>query len=177
MPTAPEIVPTATPSKAAASRSALRWASKAKPASLMPKVVGSAWTPCVRPTHSVLRVLAGARDEAADELARAGDDDLAGRPQLQRQRRVEHVGGGQAVVDPAPARAGGGRQHVDEGGDVVVGDALALGDRLDGEARRADRLEVLGARALHLLAGRDLDARQYSIRAASVHRAPISGRV
>ena len=34
---------------------ALRWASKAKPASFRPKVVGSAWTPCVRPTQSVSR--------------------------------------------------------------------------------------------------------------------------
>ena len=34
-------------------RSALRSASKAKPASLTPKVVGSAWTPWVRPTQSV----------------------------------------------------------------------------------------------------------------------------
>ena len=44
----------------------------------------------------------------------------------QRQRRVEHVGGGQAVVDPAPGGAGGGRQDVDEGRGVVIGDALAL---------------------------------------------------
>ena len=34
-------------------RSALRWASMAKPASFNPNEVGSAWTPCVRPTHSV----------------------------------------------------------------------------------------------------------------------------
>ena len=49
----PEIVPTATCANARSKRSALRWASNAKPASLTPNVVGSACTPCVRPTHSV----------------------------------------------------------------------------------------------------------------------------
>ena len=53
--------------------------------------------------------------------------------QLQRERRVEHVGGGQAVVDPAPVLADRGGDDVDEGGDVVVGDPLALVDRLDRE--------------------------------------------
>jgi hypothetical protein len=39
--------------KARSMRCMLRWASKAKPASLSPKVVGSAWMPCVRPTQTV----------------------------------------------------------------------------------------------------------------------------
>ena len=61
-------------------------------------------------------------------------------------------------MDPAPGGARGRRQHVDEGGDVVVGDRLALGDRLDGERRGADRLEVLGRRpVLERLGGGDLD--------------------
>ncbi len=53
VPTAPEIAPTATCANARSRRRALRSASNAKPASLTPNVVGSAWTPCVRPTHSV----------------------------------------------------------------------------------------------------------------------------
>jgi hypothetical protein len=53
VPTAPDSAPTATWAKAASSRSALRWASSAKPASLIPNVVGSAWTPWVRPTQTV----------------------------------------------------------------------------------------------------------------------------
>ena len=53
-------------------------------------------------------VLAGRGDQHRDELAGAGQDDLADRAQLQRERRVEHVRGGQAVVDPAPAGARGG---------------------------------------------------------------------
>ena len=91
----------------------------------MPNVVGSAWMPWVRPTQSVSRAR-GRRDEHLDQLARAGEDELAGRAQLQRERGVQHVGGRQAVVDPAPAGAGRRRQHVDERGDVVIGDLLAL---------------------------------------------------
>ena len=53
MPTAPEIAPVAACTNAASSRSALRCASSANPASLRPNEVGSAWTPWVRPTHSV----------------------------------------------------------------------------------------------------------------------------
>ena len=53
VPTAPESLPTATCSKAPVSRWRLRSASKAKLASRSPKVVGSAWTPWVRPTQSV----------------------------------------------------------------------------------------------------------------------------
>ena len=61
-------------------------------------------------------------------------------------------------MDPAPGGPGRRRQHVDEGGDVVVGDRLALGDRLDREGRGADRLEVLGRRpVLERLGGGDLD--------------------
>ncbi len=115
-------------------RCALRCASKANPASFTPNVVGSACTPWVRPTHSVSDVLARARRERRDELARARHEHLAGGAQLQRERGVEHVRGGQAEVDPAPGLARRGGEHVDERGHVVVGDLLALVDRLDGEA-------------------------------------------
>ena len=103
-------------------------------------------------------VLARALGERDDELARAGDDDLAGRAELQGERGVEHVGRRQAVVDPAPAGPGALLQHVDEGRDVVVGDALALLHGLDGERRGADRLRGRRRRPVHLLAGGDLDA-------------------
>src|SRR5450759_3556642 len=90
-------------------------------------------------------------------------DQLAGGAQLERERRVEHVRGGQAEMDPAPGVAGGGGQHVHERGHVVVGHPLALFDLLHCEARAADRLELCLARALRseqasqLLAGGDLD--------------------
>src|SRR5439155_6341771 len=57
----------------------------------------------------------------------------------------------------APAVACRRAEHVDEGGDVVLGDVLALAHRLDGERRGADRVELVGQRPVHLLAGRDLD--------------------
>ena len=73
-----------------------------------------------------VRVLARTRRERDGEPPRPRHDELPGAPQLQRERGVEHVGGGQAVVDPAPRRPGRARQHVDEGGHVVVRDPLAL---------------------------------------------------
>ena len=70
MPTAPEIAPVAACANARSSRSALRAASIAKPASLRPNEVGSAWTPCVRPTHSV-SACSRARSASADATSRA----------------------------------------------------------------------------------------------------------
>ena len=136
----------------------MRVASIAKPASLMPNVVGSAWTPCVRPTQTV-STCSRARSASASANARApGHDDLARGLQLQRERRVEHVAGRQAEVDPAPGVTGRRAQHVDERGDVVVGDRLALLHRLHRERRGADPLELVLRRAVHRLAGGDLDA-------------------
>ena len=139
-------------------------ASNAKPASLMPKVVGSACTPCVRPTQSVPACSRARAASVATSSRAPGDDHLAGGAQLQRERGVEHVRGGQAEVDPAARRPGRGGEHVHERGHVVVGDALALVDRLDREGRGADRLELLPrlgpaspSSAGQLLAGRDLD--------------------
>ena len=104
-----------------------------------------------------VRVLARLLGERGGQLARARDDHLAGPPQLQRERRVEHVRGGQPEVDPAAGRTGRRREHVDERGHVVVGDRLALLDRLDREGRAADRLEVLVGRSVERLRGRHLD--------------------
>ena len=92
----------------------------------------SAWTPWVRPTQRSSRVRARAREHGTSS-ARAGQDRLAHGPQRQRQRRVEHVGGGQAEVDPATGSARVRGEHVHESGDVMVGDALAFGDGLDGD--------------------------------------------
>ena len=70
VPTAPEIAPTTTCANARSRRSALRCASNANPASFTPNVVGSAWTPCVRPTHSVC-ACSRARVTKASASARA----------------------------------------------------------------------------------------------------------
>jgi hypothetical protein len=115
------------------------------------------------PDAERVRVLARALGERCDERARAGQDHLTGGAQLQRERRVEHVRGGQPEVDPAPGRTDRRGEHVDERGDVVLGDSLALVDLGDGERRAADRLELRLARAVRaeqrgeLLAGRELD--------------------
>ena len=85
------------------------------------------------PDAERVAVLQRPLDQRVAVGARAGEDDLAGLAQLQRERRVEHVGGGQAVVDPAAVLADRGGDDVDEGGDVVVGDPLPLVDRLDRE--------------------------------------------
>ena len=111
----------------------MRSASNAKPARRSPKVVGSAWTPWVRPTQSVSRCSQRPVDERVAKGGRARDQDRPGLAQLQRERGVEHVGGGQPVVDPAALVADRRGDDVDERGDVVVGDPLALLDRLDGE--------------------------------------------
>jgi hypothetical protein len=94
------------------------------------------------------RVLARARVERRHQRVGASQDHIASRAQLQRERRVEHVRGGQAVVDP-PARLARRRaQHVHERRHVVVGHALAFVDRLHRECRLADRLEIGRRRAL-----------------------------
>ena len=107
--------------------------------------------------HQRVDVLARARGKRVDQLVRAAQDDLARRAQLERERGVEHVRRRQPEVDPAARVARGLGQDVDERGDVVVGDLLALLRRLDGEGRGADRVELGGRRTVHLLARGDLD--------------------
>ena len=91
----------------AAARVAVRLEREAR--ELEPKVVGSACTPCVRPTQSVSTCSRARRGERPHERVSARDDHLARRAQLQRERRVEHVRGGQPEVDPAPRLAGATR--------------------------------------------------------------------
>ena len=90
-----------------------------------------------------VRVLARPLGEHGGQLAGAGDDHLAGAAELEGERRVEHVGRGEAEVDPATRRARRGAENVDEGGHVMVRDRLALLHRLDREGGSADGLEVV----------------------------------
>ena len=78
-----------------------------------------------------------ALDPVEHERARFAD--------LQRQRRVEHVRRGQAVVEPAPLLAQLLRDRVDERSDVVVGARLDLGDALGARRHRPrpDRVDRL----------------------------------
>ena len=125
-----------------------------------------------------VHVLARALAQRRDELARAGEDDLAGGAQLQAGRGVEDVARRQAEVDPAAGVAGGLAEDVDERRDVVVGRPLALVDGLDGERRRADRVELLRRTGPSIASQAATSTRRHaSMRASSVQRAPISGRV
>ena len=65
VPTAPESFPKRAPASACSRRSRPRSSSTAQPASLSPKVVGSAWTPCVRPIQTVSRYSSARRTTAA----------------------------------------------------------------------------------------------------------------
>ena len=143
VPTAPDSLPTRISSSADSSRSRSRSSSNAQPASFSPKVVGSAWTPCVRPDDERLRgaplrasttASNAARDAVEEERARLAD--------LQRERRVEHVGGRQPVVEPpSPFGVQPFADCVDERGEIVARPALDLAtcSGEGGAASRADR--------------------------------------
>ena len=82
-----------------------------------------------------LAVLVGARDDRGEGGVDAGEDQIPGLADLERERGVDDVGGRQAVVEPAASLvvellADG----VDERGGVVVERRLDLGDAL--RARR-----------------------------------------
>ena len=82
------------------------------------------------PERTACDVFARTSGERLHEPPRVRQDELADPPQLQGQPGVEDIARGQSVVDPATGRAGRRREHVDERGRVVVGDLLALVDRL-----------------------------------------------
>ncbi len=100
-------------------------------------MVGSAWTPWVRPMmgvclNSMARLLEdfGERDDA-------GADDGGGFLELEGLRGVDDVGGGEAVVEPAGLASGSGDVLGDGGGegdDVVADFGFDRVDAVDGEA-------------------------------------------
>ena len=53
VPTAPEMAPVAATSRACSKRVCARLSAQAQLPNFMPNVMGSAWMPCVRPTHRV----------------------------------------------------------------------------------------------------------------------------
>ena len=130
----------------AASRA--RSSSNAQPASFQPKVIGSAWIPCERPMQTVRRCSSARRTTAASARSMPGEQQLAGVPDLQRERGVDDVRRREPVVHPAPLRPELLGDGVDERGEVVVGRLLDLGDALGARRRRAgaDRGDV-GCRA------------------------------
>ena len=75
VPTAPDSAPTVAWAKPRSSRCALRSASNANPASLIPNVVGSAWMPWVRPTQSVWTCSRACAASAPHQTARVRQHD------------------------------------------------------------------------------------------------------
>ena len=85
VPTAPEIEPTLTASRARARRSASRCSSASQPAALKPNVIGSAWMPWQRPTIGVSRCWIARRRTTSISRASSSDHD-AGRVTQRRPR-------------------------------------------------------------------------------------------
>gem|GEM_PF-5335061 len=71
VPTAPEIFPTATCSRASSRRRSALRVSATQPASLKPKVVGSAWMPWVRPIITVSLCLTACLERAASSFSKS----------------------------------------------------------------------------------------------------------
>ena len=133
------------------------------------------------PDAEGLRVLARPGDERVAVGGRALDEDRPSLDQLQAERGVEHVGGGEPVVDPPPLLADRGGDDVDERGDVVVGGPLALPDRLDRERGPLAAASAASAGTRPSAAQASVAASSTSsqprIRRSSVQTAPISSRV
>jgi hypothetical protein len=85
------------------------------------------------PDAERVHVLTGPPDERVAIVARPADEDQARLRELEREGRVDHVGGGEAVMHP-PARLAHRAGHdVHEGGHVVIRHPLALLDGVDRE--------------------------------------------
>ena len=75
-------------------------------------------------------VLEGAARDRSERCVESPEDERAGLTHLERERRVEHVRRREPVVEPAAGLADLLGDRIDERGDVVVSDALDLGDPL-----------------------------------------------
>ena len=139
VPTAPEILPTRRSSAAARRRARLRPASSYQMASFRPKVMGSAWTPWVRPICTVCLNSSARRLSTSRRSSRSCRTMADGLLQDQRLGGIHDVVGSQAVVEPArrfgvPGGGHGFGHRGGEGDDVVLDVALDFVDALDVEA-------------------------------------------
>ena len=78
--------------------------------------------------QTVRAVLLGAPRDGDEHPLDAAQDQRAGSPDLQREGGVDDVGGRQSVVNPASFGAELLGDGVDEGGEIVVGRLLDLGN-------------------------------------------------
>ena len=143
VPTAPAILPTAICSRASPSRWRLRRVSATQPASLNPKVVGSAWMPWVRPIITVSLWARAWRVRTCSSLVQVLLDQVHGVEELEGLGGVHHVVGGEAEVHEARLLAQALGDGSQEGDDVVVADGHDLRDPVEVVAGVADRLERL----------------------------------
>ena len=120
----------------APARSRSRASSAYQSASFRPKVMGSACTPWVRPIIGVCLVL-GARASctASRSAVQVREDQVAGVAHQHRERGVDHVRGGEAVVEPAPLGPDVLGHVRDERDHVVLDFLLDRVDARDVEAR------------------------------------------
>ena len=146
VPTAPDTLPTATASRARSSRTRSRRSCSAQSASLLPKVMGSAWIPCVRPAMGVSRCSRARRDDGGLEPVDLAQDQIAGPHQGDGQAGVDDVVGREPVVHPLGGGAADALLHdVDEGGGLVIGDRLPrsrIGRRASKSGALPDRRRV-----------------------------------
>ena len=184
VPTGPDSLPKATPSRALSRRSEWRRISSNQTASLSPKVIGSACTPWVRPIISVSLCSIARAAEGVDQVVYLLRQKVGGVDELQAGRRVPHVARREAEMQPARLGAQGlahgpqERRHVVararnllgdavyvEGGppqldEVVLGDDAFLGPRLAGRKLDQQPLAVLAfvrPDALHSRSGVPFD--------------------
>ena len=84
--------------------------------------------------HHRVRLGPGAGDDRGQEPVGIDQQPFAGRPELERQRGVDHVAAGQAHMEEAALGPDGFGDLADERDHVVVGRPLDLGDPIDIDA-------------------------------------------
>ena len=82
------------------------------------------------PDHHGGAMLLGAASDRRERALEPVEDEQAGFASLQGERRVEHVGRGQAEVEPAPVVPELFGDGIHERGEIVVRPLLDLGDAL-----------------------------------------------
>ena len=136
VPTAPESLPTRMPSSARATPLPVA-VELERPARELQAEGRRLGVHAVRAAHLERRaMLLGARDDGGERAVEALEDERAGLADLERERGVDDVGGGEPVVEPAALLAELLGDGVDEGGGVVVERRLELGDPLRASAGR-----------------------------------------
>ncbi len=124
-------------------------------------MVGSAWTPWLRPTVERVLVLEGAGLQRGKQRIDVGDEDVGRLDQLHVEAGIEHVGGGEPRMQEARLRPDMLGDRGEEGDHVVLHLPLDLVDAGDVEAAALpDRIgRVLGDQPElgHRLGGIGLD--------------------